>query len=125
MNGAIFLQPFLTDAVQLAGILFMAAAFTIGQRVMEKIEAKFHLQMNATARASVDGVVEDAVSYAERYADAKITTVGPIETGNPAVACAANFLLAHAADELAQLNHNPVHAIELVQAAMGAKGKTS
>lgn len=123
MNGAIYLQPILADAVQFAGILFLAFTVPVINRVTEKVEAKFHLQMNATARASLDGLAEDATSYAEHYADATITHVGPIETGNPIVACAANYLLKHGADELAQLNHNPSHAIELVQATLGAKGK--
>ena len=121
MNGAIYLQPILLDAVQLMGIVVLAFAMPVINRVVEKVETKFHLQSNATARASIDGIVDNAVSYGEKFADAEVTKVGPIETGNPLVASAANFVLSHGADELAQLNHDPQHVIQLVQAAMGAQ----
>jgi hypothetical protein len=63
----------------------------------------------------IDGVIEDAVHYGQTYASQAITKVGPIETSNPVIAAAANFVLSHAPQELAQLGFTEQHVIELVR----------
>ncbi len=124
MNGAVYLQPILGDIVQLAATLVLIMAIPLANRLIARIETKFHLQSNATARATIDGLVEDAVAYGKAYAVTAITRVGPIDTGNPIVASAANFLLKHGAEEMEQLNHDPSHAVELVKAALGQQEKS-
>lgn len=121
MNGAAYLQPILSDVVQIAATLVLLVAIPLANRVIERIETKFHLQANATARATIDGLVEDAVAYGKAYAVTAVTKVGPIDTGNPVVASAANFLLKHGDDELKQLGHDPSHAVELIKAALETK----
>jgi hypothetical protein len=118
MNTAIQLQPFLTTVLQAIFVVIAAAAVPAANGLYNLVTAKLNLQSNATARAMIDGVVEDAIPYAQKYAQAAITKVGPIDVGNATIATAANFILSHAPDELAQLGFTEAHVIELVRSAL-------
>jgi hypothetical protein len=117
MQSAIVLQPILGFLLQLAAAAALAFAVPMANKLIDQINAKFNLQANAVAHATIDGVVEDAVHAADAYANTAITRVGPIETNDPKVAAAANFILSHAPEELAQLGFTEQHVVELVRSA--------
>jgi hypothetical protein len=113
---AIQLQPFLTDILQLVvGVLLVIGA-PLANRLLDQAASHWNLKANATAHSVIDGVVESAIAYAATNAKAALTRVGPIETSNPTLAAAANFVIAHAPEELAQLGFTEQHVIELVRA---------
>ncbi|MGH6887967.1 MAG: hypothetical protein ACREHF_02020 [Rhizomicrobium sp.] len=117
-NTAIQLQPWLTDFIQAFFIVLAAIAVPGVNALYDYVTTKLHLQSNATARAALDGVVEDAVPFAQKYAVTAVTKVGPIETNNATIASAANFILSHAPAELAQLGFTEQHVIDLVRSAL-------
>jgi Na+-translocating ferredoxin:NAD+ oxidoreductase RnfG subunit len=124
MNTAIQLQPFLTLVLQVTFVVIAACAVPAANGLYGFVTTKLHLQSNATSRAALDGVIEDAIPYAQKYAVTAVTKVGPIETGNPTIAAAANFILSHAPNELAQLGFTESHVIDLVQSAIQQLGPT-
>jgi hypothetical protein len=118
MNGAIQLQPILGDVLQLGFAVLIALAIPLANSLYDHVAAKLNLSSNAQAHAIVDGVVEDAIPFAQKYAVQAITKVGPIETSNATIAAAANFILSHAPEELAQLGFTEQHVIDLVRSAL-------
>jgi hypothetical protein len=112
------LQPAFTFALQFAAAVALTLAVPLVNTLLDKISTKLGLQANATAHATIDGVVEDAIHYAQTYAVQALTKVGPIDIGNPQVAAAANFVIGHAPEELAQLGFTEQHVIDLVRSAL-------
>ena len=76
------------------------------------------LAKDASARDGVMAIAMDGAHYAQAYAAAEITRVGPINVGNPEVAAAANYILRSATDEIAHLQLSPDQVIDLARAAL-------
>jgi len=123
-STAIQLQPVLLDLVQVAFVIIGAIAVPFANRLFDQVTANTNLKGNATARASIDGVVEDAIAFAKQSANSAVTKVGPIETSNSIVATAGNFILSHAPEELAQLGFTEKHVVDLVRAALHLQSTT-
>jgi hypothetical protein len=125
MNTAIPLQPFLTLALQAVALLLAAIAVPFANKLFDQVTANTNLKGNATARSIIDGGVDYALAYAEKFASAAITRVGYIDCGNATVAAAANYILSHFPEELAQIGYTEQHVIELVRSALGLSSAPS
>lgn len=118
MNAAIQLQPFLTLAIQALFVIVGAIAVPFANKLFDQVTANTNLKGNATARSIIDGGVDYALSYAEKFASQAVTKVGYIDAGNATVASAANYILSHFPEELAQIGYSEQHVIELVRSAL-------
>jgi hypothetical protein len=117
-------QPFLHDLLTFTGIVLMAVIPLIVQPVAKAVSDHFHLKSAAQLSNSLQGLAYDAAHYGVAYADTKITAVKGINVGDPTVAAAANWLLKHASDEIANLNLTDAEVIGTVKAILPQLSRT-
>lgn len=111
--------PFLQALVTAAGSALLAILSAAVVVIVQLAKQRFGIKNDVDIRNAMLQIADDAIRYGEGFAQQKVQSAAPLDTGNPVFAAALRFFQAHAVDELSHFNLDQTDAMRIVIAAYG------